>query len=109
MPKSEHTYYFMKGLPKDDSWRFFAQLMYDKIDTLADKPEVIMKMKAHEAQRKQEDNSDADEVLFTKPKKKCAKCGSSGRRWGRQRAGKRAGVSRYRYLSCFPGRYVTRR
>ena len=33
--------------------------------------------------------------------------GSSGRRWGRKRAGRWAGVGRRRYLSCFPWRYVT--
>ena len=50
MPKSKHSYYLMQGIPKDDDWRFYTQLMYDKIDTLADKPEEILtKMKAHEA------------------------------------------------------------
>jgi hypothetical protein len=50
MPKSEHTYYLMKGVPKDDDWRFFTHMMYDKIDTLAEKPEeIVTKMKAHEA------------------------------------------------------------
>jgi len=39
MPKSKHSYYLMQGIPKDDDWRFFTQLMYDKIDTLANKPE----------------------------------------------------------------------
>jgi hypothetical protein len=36
MPKSEHAYYLMTGVPKDYDWRFFTQLLYDKIDTLAD-------------------------------------------------------------------------
>jgi hypothetical protein len=49
-PKSEHTYYRMKGVLMDDDWMFFTMLMYNKIDTLADKPEeVIVKMKAREA------------------------------------------------------------
>jgi hypothetical protein len=49
MPKSEHSYYLMQGILKDDDWRFFTQLMYDKIDTLADKLEEIdTKMRAHE-------------------------------------------------------------
>jgi hypothetical protein len=55
MQKSEHSYYLMQGIPKDNDWRFFTQLMYDKIDTLADKPEeIVMKMKAHEARHHQE-------------------------------------------------------
>jgi hypothetical protein len=50
MPKSEHSYDLMQGILKDDDWRFFTQLMYHKIDTLADKPEEIeTKMRAHEA------------------------------------------------------------
>jgi len=64
MPKSEHSYYLMKGIPKDDDWRFFTQLMYDKIDTLADKAEeVIMKMKAHEARQQQEVDLESIELL----------------------------------------------
>jgi len=60
MPKSEHTYSLMKGVPKDDDWRFFTQLMYDKIDTLADKPEeVIVKMKAYKARLQKDDDLDA--------------------------------------------------
>jgi hypothetical protein len=51
MPQSEQTDYLMQCVPKDDDWWFFTQLMYDKINSLPDKPEeVIIKMKAHEAQ-----------------------------------------------------------
>jgi hypothetical protein len=64
MPKSEHTYYLMKGVPKDDDWRFFTQLMYDKIDTLAAKPEeIVKKMKAHEARHQQEVDLESIELL----------------------------------------------
>jgi hypothetical protein len=57
MPRSEHSYYLMQGIPKDNNWRFFTQLMYDQIDTLADKPEeVVPKMRAHEARLQKEDN-----------------------------------------------------
>jgi hypothetical protein len=49
MVRSEHTYYLMKGIPTDDDWRFFTQLMYEKINKLADKlEEEILKMKAPE-------------------------------------------------------------
>jgi hypothetical protein len=64
MPKSEHSYYLMQGIPKDDDWRFFTQLMYDKIDTLADKPEeIVTKMKAHEARHQQEVDLESIELL----------------------------------------------
>jgi len=66
MPKSEHSYYLMQGIPKDKDWRFFTQLMYDKIDTLADKPEeIVMKMKAHEA-RLQKDDDSGVAAMFSK-------------------------------------------
>jgi len=66
MPKSEHSYYLMQGIPKDDDWRVFTQLMYDKIDTLADKPEeIVTKTKAHEARLQKEDNSEVA-AMFSK-------------------------------------------
>jgi len=64
MPKSEHSYYLMQGIPKDDDWRFFTQLMYDKIDTLVDKPEeIVTKMKAHAARHQQEVDLESIELL----------------------------------------------
>ena len=66
MPKTEHTNYLMKGVLKDDDWRFFTQLMYDKIDTLAEKPEeVIVKMNAHEARLQKNDDSEVA-AMFSK-------------------------------------------
>jgi len=76
MPKSEHTYYLIKGIPKDDDWRFFTQLMYDKIDTLADKPEeIIMKMKTHKVWQQQEVDLDSIELLAL------AKTGTKSEKW----------------------------
>jgi len=64
MPKSEPSNYLMQGIPKDANWRFFTQLMYDKINTLADKPvEVSMKMQAHEARQQQEVDLESIELL----------------------------------------------
>ena len=64
MLKSEHSYYLMQGIPKDDDWRFFTQLMYDKIDTLADKPEeIVMNLKAHKARHQQEVDLESIELL----------------------------------------------
>jgi len=57
MPKSEHIYYLMKGVPKNDDWRFFTQVMHDKIETLANQPEeIIVMMKAHEARLQKDDD-----------------------------------------------------
>jgi len=65
MPMSNHTYILMKGVPKDDDWRFFTKLMYDKINTLADTPEeVVTKMKAQEGRSQKEDDSEVA-VMFS--------------------------------------------
>jgi hypothetical protein len=84
MPKSEHTYYLMKGVPMDDDWRFFTQLMYDKIDTLADKPEeIVTKMKAHEARLQKEDDSEVA-AMFSKLRTKSEKRSSKQTRKSRK-------------------------
>jgi len=73
MPKSEHSYYLMQGIPKDDDWRFFTQLMYNKIDTLADKPEeIVTKMKAHEVRLQKDDDSEVA-AMFSKLQTKSEK------------------------------------
>jgi hypothetical protein len=57
MPKSEHSYYLMQGIPKDNYWRFFTKLIYHKIDTQSEKPEeIVTKKRAHEEWLQQEDS-----------------------------------------------------
>jgi hypothetical protein len=64
MPKSEHTYYLMNSVPKDDDWRFFTQLIYDRIDTVADKPEEIIRMmKAHQSRHQHAVDLESIELL----------------------------------------------
>jgi len=66
MPKSEHSYYLMQGIPKDDDWRVFTQLMYDKIDTMANNPEeIVTKMKPHKARLQKDDDSEVA-AMFSK-------------------------------------------
>jgi len=84
MPKSESTYDLMKGVPTDDDWRFFTQLMYDKIDTRADKPEeIVTKMKAHEARLQNVDDSDVA-AMFSKLRTKTGKRNSKQTRKSRK-------------------------
>ena len=83
MPKSEHSYYLMQGIPEDDDWRFFTQLMYDKFDTMADKPEEILtKMKAYEARLQKDDDSEVA-AMFSKLQTKCEKRNSKHSRKSR--------------------------
>jgi hypothetical protein len=56
---SKHSSYQRKGIPKDDDWRVFTQLMYDKIDTLANKQEENgTKMRAYKARLQKDDDSE---------------------------------------------------
>jgi hypothetical protein len=77
MPKSEHSYHLMQGIPKDDDWKFFTQLMYDTINTLADNPEQIVRtLRAHEAQVQMDDDLEViamSSKLQTKSEKRNAK------------------------------------
>jgi hypothetical protein len=65
-PKSKHSYFLMQGIAKDDDWRVFTQLMYDKINTLADKPEeIVTKITAHEARLQMDENLEVA-AMFSK-------------------------------------------
>jgi hypothetical protein len=84
----------MKGVPKDDCLIFFTQLMYNKINILADKPEeLILMMKATEARLQHDDDSELaamfsklrtknDKRNSTHPRKshkvRCSSCESDG-------------------------------
>jgi len=76
----------MKGVPKDDDWRFFTQLMYNKIETLANKPEeIVTKMKAHEAWQQQEVDLESIELLaLAKTQRKSEKQNSKQTRKSRK-------------------------
>jgi hypothetical protein len=57
MPK--HTDYLMMGALQVDDWTLFNQLMYDKIDTLANNPvEVIVKPKPRKPRLQNKDDSE---------------------------------------------------
>jgi hypothetical protein len=86
MPESKHTYYLMKGVWRDDDWRFFTQLMYDKFNTLADKPEeIVTKIKAHQARHQQGVDLETIELLaLMKTRRKSEKWNSKQTRMSRK-------------------------
>lgn len=43
MVKREHTNYLMKGIRKDDDWRFFNQMMYNMINSLTNNHQEVNK------------------------------------------------------------------
>ena len=89
MTKAEHRYYLMLGIPKDDDWRFFAQLIYDKIDPLADKPEeVFVKINAHEARLQKDDDSDVTAMFsMLRTKNETRKSKQTGKSWKTRSSG----------------------
>jgi len=73
MAKSEHTIYLIQGVPKDTDRTIFTQLIYHKIDTLAEEEEeIIVKMKANKVRLQKEDDSEVA-ALFSKLQTKSAK------------------------------------
>jgi hypothetical protein len=73
MPKCEHTFPLTKGVPNDDYWRLFTQLMNNNIATLADQlEEAGVKIEAHNVQLQKDDGSEDTamfQTLWTKSEK----------------------------------------
>jgi len=56
----------MKSVPKNDDWMHSTQLMYDKIDIMADKPKAVMvNMTAYKACLQKHDDSEVA-AMFSK-------------------------------------------
>lgn len=81
IPNANYSYYLIFGIWKLDNWRFFTQIMYYKIDTMGDKVDfLVTKMKAHEAQLHQEDDSMVP-GSFSKLQTKCDRWKQSRKSW----------------------------
>jgi viroplasmin and RNaseH domain-containing protein len=73
MPKSEHSYYLMKGVPKDDDWKLFTQVM-------------VKKMKAHEARHQQEVDLESIELLALAKTQRKSEKWNSQQTWKSQKS-----------------------
>jgi hypothetical protein len=64
LPVMLHSYYPMPGIYINDEWTFYNLLMYNSINTLADKPEDIVRiMKAHIVQLQHKHDSVAAAMI----------------------------------------------
>ncbi|KAF8535289.1 hypothetical protein BDD12DRAFT_856103 [Trichophaea hybrida] len=67
MSKQEHVFYLFRGIPRDDDWRVILEIMRDKSDSIATKPEeVVTKLIAQEAAIKREKGLAPEAQIFAK-------------------------------------------
>jgi len=77
IPKSEHRYYLIQGIPEHNDWRCFTQLMYNKIDTQTYNPEeIVTRMRAHEVQLRMVDDLEVA-AMFSKLRPTSEMCNST--------------------------------
>jgi hypothetical protein len=63
----EHQFYLLHGIPRNDDWQFFLELMMDKNGTATLTPdEIVIKLVENEATIKHENGLGQEAVLFAK-------------------------------------------
>jgi len=81
MSKQEHNFYLHCGIPRNDEWKVFLELMMDKNATMTATPnEIVTKLVEKEAAIKRENGLAPDALLFTK---KGGKDGGNGGKAGK--------------------------
>jgi hypothetical protein len=67
MMDEEHVFYLLRGIPRNDDWKFFLELMMDKNVTATLTPdEIVTKLVEKESTIKREKGLDSDALLFAK-------------------------------------------
>ena len=67
MSQQEHVFYLLRGLPRNDDWKVFIEIMRDKDGTISMKPEeVVTKLLAQEAAIERDRGLSPETLLFAK-------------------------------------------
>jgi len=67
MTDEEHVFYLLRGIPRNDDWQFFLELMMDKNATATLTPdEIVIKLVEKEATIKRENGLGQEALLFAK-------------------------------------------
>jgi len=67
MTDKEHLFYLLRGIPRNDDWQFFLELMMDKNSTATLTPdEIVIKLVEKEATIKRENGLGQEALLFAK-------------------------------------------
>jgi len=81
MSEQEHIFYLLRGIPRNDEWKVFLELMMDKNATMTATPnEIITKLVEKEAAIKRENGLAPEALLFAK---KSGKGGGNGGKAGK--------------------------
>ena len=72
MSKQKHVFYLLRGVPRNDDWKVFLEILRNKPDLHAKPEEVVTKLVAQEAAIKREKgmSADSDVLLFAKTQRK---------------------------------------
>jgi len=67
MSEQEHIFYLLRGIPRNDEWKVFLELMMDKNATMTATPdEIVTKLVEKEAAIKRENGLAPEALLFAK-------------------------------------------
>jgi hypothetical protein len=67
LSEQEHIFYLLRGIPKNDEWTVFLELMMDKNATMTATPdEIVTKLVKNEAAIKRENGLAPEALLFAK-------------------------------------------
>jgi len=80
MSEQEHIFYLLCGIPRNDEWKVFLELMMDKNATMTATPdEIVTKLVEKEAAIKRQNGLAPEALLFAKKGGKGGKAGKGGR------------------------------
>jgi len=80
MSEQEHTFYLLHGIPRNDKWKVFLELMIDKNATMTATPdEIVTKLVEKEAAIKRENGLAPEALLFAKKGGKVGRGGKVGK------------------------------
>jgi len=80
MSEPEHIFYLLRGIPRNDEWKVFQELMMDKNPTMTATPdEIVTKLVGKEAAIKRENGLAPEALLFAKKGGKGGNGGNGGK------------------------------
>ena len=80
MSEKEHIFHLLRGIPRNDEWIVFLELMMDKYATMTAIPdEIVTKLVENEAAIKRENGLAAESLLLAKKGGKGGRGGKVGK------------------------------
>jgi len=96
MSEQEHIFYLLRGIPRNDEWKVFLELMMDKNATMTTTPdEIVTKLVEKEDAIKREHGLAPEALLFAKKSGRGGRGGEVGKSPKRDKRDDRRGNKRY--------------